>query len=263
MKRMMSVAGAFYPTEAQEIEHYINHFTKLYDEHFELPKIQTRAAIVPHGGFLYSGFSANIAYRLLAQSRVKDLVIIGPSHKIRFYGASLCTYESYETPFGDLLKSSSLTSELAQKFKISCVQEAHHEHSTEIQFPFIKYYMPDVNIVEIVYGGTNPLELEKIINYVLEQEDTGVIISTDLSHFYTLEEANELDAICVNAIADLDIDALHQGCEACGIIGVEAMILSAKKKGLNVELLDYRTSADASLDKSKVVGYLSACFTGF
>lgn len=263
MKREMSVAGAFYPAESQEIERYINHFTNVYDQNFELPKLKTRAVIVPHAGYIYSGFSANVAYRLLSQSEIKNLVIIGPSHKVRFYGASLCSFESYETPFGELATASSLSVELTSKFNIQCVKEAHGEHSTEVQFPFIKHYIPDVNILEIVYGGINPEEITKIIDYVLLQEDVGVVISTDLSHFYSLEEANELDAICVNAIADLDIQALHQGCEACGIIGVEAMMLSAKRKGLHVELLDYRTSADASGDKSRVVGYLSACFTGF
>lgn len=263
MKREMSVAGTFYPAEAQEIERYIKHFTNVYDEHFELPNLKTRAVIVPHAGYIYSGFTANTAYRLLAQSAIKNFVIIGPSHKVRFYGASLCHYESYETPFGELASVKTLASELIQKFKLQCIAEAHAEHSTEVQFPFLKYYIPDANILEIVYGGAHPDEIANIIDFVLQKEDTGVIISTDLSHFYTLEEANRLDAICVNAIADLDIESLHSGCEACGIIGVEAMILSAKKKNLHVELLDYRTSADTSLDKSSVVGYLSACFTGF
>jgi AmmeMemoRadiSam system protein B len=88
-----------------------------------------------------------------------------------------------------------------------------------------------------------------------------VIISTDLSHFYTLEKAKKLDNICLNAIENLDIEMLGEGCEACGMIGVEAMIRSAKKLGLNSHILDYRTSADSSGDESRVVGYVSAYFT--
>ena len=87
-----------------------------------------------------------------------------------------------------------------------------------------------------------------------------MIISTDLSHFYNLEDANKLDNICLRAIESLDIDMLHSGCEACGKIGVEAMIMSAKNIGLKSFILDYRTSADASDDKNRVVGYVSACF---
>jgi hypothetical protein len=263
MKREMSVAGAFYPESQSEIERYFEHFTKMYDEHLQLPDLKTRALIVPHAGYIYSGFTANAAYRLLASSGVKNVVVIGPSHKVRFFGSSMCVYESYETPLGQLPMAHNLASEIMRECKVQCVQEAHIEHSTEVQFPFIKHYLPDVSVVEIVYGGTNPEEISKIIELCLQKENTAVVISTDLSHFYTLEEANQIDAICVNAIADLDIEALHSGCEACGKIGVEAMMLVAKKKGLHVELLDYRTSADASSDKSRVVGYLSACFSGF
>ena len=101
------------------------------------------------------------------------------------------------------------------------------------------------------------------IDFVLEKDHAGIIISTDLSHFHTLQEANKLDSICSDALKTLDIQELYQGCEACGKIGVEAMMQSAKRKGLHVELLDYRTSADTTQDDQSVVGYLSACFSGF
>ncbi|MDY0117808.1 MAG: AmmeMemoRadiSam system protein B, partial [Sulfurimonadaceae bacterium] len=51
------------------------------------------------------------------------------------------------------------------------------------------------------------------------------------------------------------------GCEACGILGLEAMMLSATIDHLKPHILDYRTSADASGDSSRVVGYMSACFS--
>jgi AmmeMemoRadiSam system protein B len=66
----------------------------------------------------------------------------------------------------------------------------------------------------------------------------------------------------MDAVQKLDPNELHQGCEACGKIGVEAMLLSARKRGLKPILLDYRTSADASGDSSQVVGYMSAVFVG-
>jgi len=88
----------------------------------------------------------------------------------------------------------------------------------------------------------------------------GLVISTDLSHYYDIEKAKRLDSICLDAVARENPSELHQGCEACGKIGVEAMLIAAKEKGLKSILLDYRTSADASGDKSKVVGYMSAAF---
>ena len=99
-----------------------------------------------------------------------------------------------------------------------------------------------------------------MIEYLFEDRETAVVISTDLSHYYDIKKANALDSICLDAVKKLSPDVLHQGCEACGKIGVEAMLLAAKKNGLKSVLLDYRTSADASGDESQVVGYMSAAF---
>jgi AmmeMemoRadiSam system protein B len=42
---------------------------------------------------------------------------------------------------------------------------------------------------------------------------------------------------------------------------MEAMVFVAKREDYGVEILDYRTSADASGDRERVVGYMSAIFT--
>jgi AmmeMemoRadiSam system protein B len=55
----------------------------------------------------------------------------------------------------------------------------------------------------------------------------------------------------------MNVTLFDKGCEACGIIGVKAMILAGKHQGLKTQILDYRTSADASGDEERVVGYVS------
>jgi len=257
----MSVAGTFYPRRAIELERYFEHFSAIYDENFTLPDTRTRVIVVPHAGYIYSGYTANVAYRVLQKSGIKKFVVIGPSHRVAFNGISLCEFSSYDTPFGKIDAIEDLAPKLKDKFSISCVKEAHFEHSTEVQFPFLKYYIEDVTILELVYSYANARYVSEIIDFVLEQDDVGVVISTDLSHFYNLSEAHRLDNICLRAIEKLDIEMLHSGCEACGNIGVEAMIHSAKKLGLTSHVLDYRTSADASNDTSRVVGYTSAYFS--
>jgi len=126
--------------------------------------------------------------------------------------------------------------------------------------PFLKHYAPQLEVVELVYGAFDPKGLGKIVADLLDDPDNVVVISTDLSHFYSEEEAKRLDTICLTAIDREDPALLHQGCEACGIIGVEAMLIAAREKGLGVKLLDYRTSAWATKDTSNVVGYTSAVF---
>ena len=116
-------------------------------------------------------------------------------------------------------------------------------------------------MIELIYSREDPQHLSEIIDFCLEDNTIGIIISTDLSHFYDLEKAKKLDNICLNAIAKLNTSMLHKGCEACGKKGVEAMLVSAKKTNMSAHILDYRTSADITKDSSRVVGYASAYFT--
>ncbi|MDY0117541.1 MAG: AmmeMemoRadiSam system protein B, partial [Sulfurimonadaceae bacterium] len=238
MQREMSVCGTFYPAREIELERYFEHFEEfLKEEQKSLPTKDIKALIVPHAGYIYSGYSAYIAYKTLVNTKLKNLLILGPSHRTYLNGVSLCSASSYETPFGTIAQSQELYQTLQNKYGMSQTI-THAEHSTEVQFPMIKHLLPDVKIVEIIYGDTTPTTLSEIIDFALSLPETGVIISTDLSHFYTLEEANKLDNRCIKAVANLDTSTLHNGCEACGILGLEAMMLSAKIDHLKPHILD-------------------------
>ena len=262
--RETSVAGQFYPSSPDEIHVMLEHYNRILDEHLKeddgLFQLKPRAVIVPHAGYVYSGFTANIALRLLSNSDAKRIVIIGPSHRVYLSGTSVSEFDSYQTPLGALEIDKTLVEDLKDRFDLSFKPDAHHEHSTEVQIPFVKNYTPDVSVVEMVYGDESPQKLSKVIEYLLEDPQTAVVISTDLSHYYDIKKANRLDSICLDAVQTLNDAELHEGCEACGKIGVEAMLIAAKKNDLKSILLDYRTSADASGDKSQVVGYMSAAF---
>ena len=264
MKRKMCVAGSFYPEHADEIEFFFEHcntrFEALSNElHNAAPNETAKAIIVPHAGYIYSGFTANAAYREFAKQPFSNLLVIGPSHRAPLYGMSLCEASLYQTPLGDIPLSQMLFNNLKTIFSLS-QKIPHAEHSTEVQFPFIKYYFPAVPIVEIIYGQIQSVEIQKIIKYALSVPRTGIIISSDLSHFHTQEEASIIDSKCIQAIETLNTAVLHEGCEACGLTGIEAMIASAHTLKLKAEILDYRTSANTSGDTTRVVGYVSAIF---
>lgn len=263
-KRRMSVAGSFYPEDEDSILRMISHFNALLENHPETMKrfdaLSGPAVIVPHAGWVYSGFTANIAHRILSHTSPRTVVLIGPSHRVGFEGISVADADAYQTPLGEIPIDKEMVQALHTRFALPSFQHAHLEHSTEVQAPFIKHYLPEAKVVELVYAYSSPAQVQPIIEYLLEQKDTAVVISTDLSHYYSLDQANRLDSICLDAIHNENTDELHEGCEACGMIGVEGMIGAAKAKGLKSVLLDYRTSADASGDTSRVVGYASALF---
>jgi AmmeMemoRadiSam system protein B len=263
--RIMSVSGSFYPSQADEIEEMISRFNSILNSYPEIVdqynELQGRAVIVPHAGWIYSGFTANIAYRILAMKPFSRVVVIGPSHRVGFEGMSIANEDTYMTPLGEIPIDKVLVDSLSKQFAISHLPNAHYEHSTEVQMPFIKHYLPEVSIVEIVYSHTTASHIEPIIEYCLKQPHTAVVISTDLSHYYNLDQAKRLDSICLESIRNNDPEELHQGCEACGMIGVEAMLHTARSLHLKSTVLDYRTSADMSGDTSRVVGYASILFS--
>ena len=253
----MSVAGTFYPAQCSEINRYIDTFNNAVDTGMQ--KISARAIISPHAGYVYSGFTANTAYRLIDTQKIKRVIVIGPSHRVYLKGASVALYENYQTPCADLDMDTEYAQKLIDQYdQLNFEPSAHAEHSTETQVPFIGHYFNDVRLVEIVYGDIDYQALIPIIKTALEDAENFVVISTDLSHFFTLEEANKLDSICLKAVENMDINTLNSGCEACGMIGVKAVLEASKQNGLKTKLIDYRTSYDTSSDASSVVGYMSA-----
>lgn len=265
--RENAVAGTFYPAACSEIESYIARFNAVLDDNdftSEALRITPRAVIVPHAGYVYSGFTANAAYRSAAEKRgeIKRVVVIGPSHRVYINGASIALYSQYDSPCGEMKIDLALSNELNDTFDfLHFAPDAHYEHSTEVQVPFIQHYFPTAELVEIVYGDLDPQLLSELIDVVLKDRESLVVISTDLSHFHTEQEAKGLDTVCIQGMADLDIAELESGCEACGKIGVKAVITSANKLALKSQVLDYRTSADVTGDKQSVVGYVS-CLIG-
>lgn len=256
MIRAMSVSGAFYPNSKDELLSTFEYFNDIVTNAFEscLYHKELKALIVPHAGYVYSGFSANLAYRNIINNP-KSIVVIGPSHQVSFKGASMVAFDSYDTPLGEIEADKGLMQDLASKFEFESIESAHFEHSTEVQFPFIKHYLQDAKIIEIVYGE-NP-KLEGLIEYLLSLEGVLVLISTDLSHFYDQEMANMLDLNCIKAVENQDLEFLNKA-EACGKSGVKALIEVSKKLGLQTQSIDYRTSGDITGDKKRVVGYYSA-----
>ncbi len=255
MMRKMSVAGQFYPLECSEIKRYI----EVFSQELKAEKQEYRALISPHAGYVYSGFTANLAYSKIDFSKIKRVVVIGPSHRVYLKGASIALYATYETPCADMKIDTKYSQELKNRYDfLDFQQNAHAEHSTETQVPFIQFYAAHVSLVEVVYGELNDKDLVPLLEEVLKDKESFLVISTDLSHFYDLNKANTLDKLCLKAVNEMNISDLDRGCEACGMIGVKAVLQASKNLDLKSKVIDYRTSADASNDKSRVVGYMSA-----
>lgn len=253
--RKTVVAGSFYPNEKKELLSLIKSFSKIETKNsFE----HINAIITPHAGFIYSGNLANKSYFLCSKQNPKRVIVIGPSHHVYFEGSHICLDDEYETPLGNIQVDTEFSKDLEEKYSfLNINEECSFEHSTETQAPFIKYYFPNAKIVEIIYGNQDFNILSELIAEVIKDKDNLIIISTDLSHFHSLEKAKELDLYCMNAIEKKNISILEIG-EACGKIGIKAILKMAISKSLNTKVLAYSTSCDVNNDKSRVVGYTTA-----
>lgn len=262
--REAAVKGLFYPSECDKVKTFFrecNHKNNSLNISNKIKNIVPRAIIVPHAGYVYSGLTANFAYTFLKQTKATRIIIVGPSHHHSFVGISGSYFENYETPCGNLEIDSPYLFALAKQFNIGFVAEAHQkEHSTQVQMPFVKHYFAQSKIIELIYGQIPPKTLANIFTVLLENRDNALVISSDLSHFHTLEEAKKLDGHCLKAVSALSIGEFEKGCEACGGTGILAMIYAAKHLKFSSKVLDYRTSAEVTKDRKSVVGYMSAMF---
>ena len=259
-----AVVKEWYGGSCEAVEKFINHFNNIIDENVDQQKaaeifsMKPKALIVPHAGWIYSGFTANFAYRIANSTNPDRVVVIGPSHKFPIKGISTTLEDLYETPCGNLPIDTEFSKILIEKFDIDNFEYVHVEHSTEVQMPFIYHYFGAIPVVELIYGDYNPEKLKNIIEFAINNNSL-VVISSDLSHYYDIKTANSLDYNCLEAVNNLDLNDL-QKCEACGKIGIAGIILAAKEMNLTPFIVDYRTSADVSGDNSNVVGYMSAIF---
>ena len=264
MIRRAGNRGSFYPADCEDVKKMIDNFNRVLEKSDlidELSKISPKALIVPHAGYIYSGFTANVAYRAIKRSKVDRVVVIGPSHHVYFKGISVATNDYYETPCGNLLIDKPYIKRLRDRFEFVSMPNLHYlEHSTETQMPFIRHYLPESHILEILYGDVDYKELSNLINFLIKDGGNLVVISSDLSHFLSVDEAKKLDNICLAGVGQKSIALLEKGCQACGLLGIKGVVEVAKARNLRVKLLDYRTSADISGDETRVVGYMSALF---
>lgn len=252
--RKPAVAGAFYPAEKDILENIIDEDLKICEK----PKIEgeIKAIIVPHAGYVYSGVVAAAGYNLIKNHPAKKVLLIGPAHYVLFKGAAVPESTVWEMPMGKVNVHKLSTSELVIENESPFVEE----HSLEVQVPFLQRVMKDFELYPLCLGEVNPEALANELKDFASREDVLIVVSSDLSHFYTYTEANELDKRANEYLPKLDIENARN-VEACGIKGIMTLLHLAKMLGLKGHFVDYKNSGDTAGEKSRVVGYGCYAFT--
>jgi len=233
----------------------------LHQATIEKLKVQPKALIVPHAGYIYSGPIAAYGFKILENYQYQNIILLGPSHHFSFQGLASSPAGYWETPLGKItclgkkdLKELKKTKEIIESSEIH-----EPEHCLEVEIPFLQVVLKEFQIVCFLTGELNTKAIAKVLGSLVDEE-TLILVSSDLSHYYSYEEAQKLDKVTIDAILDNDIKRLEEFGEACGKTGIEVLMEIAKNKHWQPKLLKALNSGDITGDKSQVVGYSSIVY---
>ena len=258
--RPPAVAGTFYPGEQMTLARDV---LAMLEETRDAPLAPgfPKALIVPHAGYIYSGHVAAQAYALLrpAAGIVKRVVLLGPCHRVAVRGLALPEAGVFETPLGPVEVDADAVRELNGLEQVGVNAATHaHEHSLEVQVPFLQQVLKDFKLVPLVVGSATHAQVAEVLDRLWGGPETLVVISSDLSHYHPYDEARSIDRRTVQAIMGFRADIDHV--QACGATPVTGFLQVAKRRGMQPELLDARNSGDTAGGRDRVVGYASFAF---
>lgn len=262
------VAGTWYPDNPDVLSNQL----RRYLENAKQEKIAGKvvALVSPHAAYQYSGQVAAYAYKLIEGKTFDSVVVVSPSHRVDFKGASLYDRGGYRTPLGIVPVDTELSKKMMKIWKgIQFLPEAHsQEHSLEIQIPFLQVAIRSFKLIPIVmepyWSWETCQSLSFAISETIKEKKVLLIASTDLSHFHSYKEAVRLDKMVLKHLEEFDPEGLGRDlrggrCEACGGGPVITIMLAAKALGANRgKVLKYLNSGDVTGERSRVVGYASA-----
>lgn len=253
--RYPAVAGAFYPADYKVLRGTIDDFLRQAAEHASLTP--PKAIIAPHAGYIYSGPIAASAYACLKQvsDKIKRVVIVAPAHSYPVEGIALTRADFYATPFGQVPVDCEFHDKLSTMYYVKVIEEAFSaEHAIEVHLPFLQVLLRAFTLVPLLVGNASVAQVTTVLEQLWGDEQTLIIISSDLSHYSSYEEAKILDAKAAAAILALNPSALKPEM-ACGYMPIRGLLNIAASKGLQVVKVDLRNSGDTAGTKDEVVGY--------
>jgi hypothetical protein len=215
---------------------------------------------------MYSGPVAGAVFRRLAKR--DSYVILCPNHTGRGAPMAMMSSGQWQTPLGMVSVDPTLAKSLRQSCPLLLEDSAAHEdeHSLEVQLPFLQRTVGDFTFVPIASGVGGYAALETVghgIGQALKGSSRSVMIvaSSDMNHYEPDSITRVKDQKAIERMLALDPEGLYsvlrrEEITMCGYGPAIAMLTAAKDLGAqHAELVKYATSADASGDRSAVVGY--------
>jgi len=266
-------AGKFYPAEEKELEHLFSHLIQREKSHinYKLADNQIIGAVLPHAGYIYSGYQAIHFFEIasLSEQNYDVFIIIHPIHRGLDYDYATDEYQKWTTPLGDM----EIDRAFSDAMNIPRSASFHaNEHSCEVMLPFIRKYFPYVTrFVPIGIGNQDPGVAREIAGKITEAAAmTGkrvcVIASSDFSHYVSPDYGRKMDQKVINRILDFDTrgvydEVMKNDITVCGYGPVMTLMEYSLMNfsGIKAEVIARGHSGEV-YPSSRVVDYVSILF---
>jgi hypothetical protein len=275
--RPPDVAGQFYPADPDELATMVDAFLAAATSEPGTPI----ALVAPHAGYVYSGPVAAYSFRQLEGRDIRVAVIIASDHQAPVAAPiAVWTTGGWRTPLGVVAVDAELAQALVDADPRITADKADFagEHPIEVELPLLQRACPQCRVVPVLITSDDPADIEALANALIQAlpgRRAVIIASSDLSHYPSYEDAQQVDGATLDAMASFDPEALRtavrqhmaQGVPnlvtcACGEAAILAAMEAARGLGADTaSVLDYANSGDTSLgNQSQVVGYGAVMF---
>ncbi len=288
-------AGRFYPASPHDLQNEVRAYLSAGKSFSATAPIgakhkasaSLRGLMLPHAGYVYCGKVLGAALvspwnkSTAGASLPERLVILCPNHTGR--GAPLGVWPdgAWRTPLGSVAVDADMAASLCGKGGFVPDLHSHlGEHSIEVLLPFLQcmppHETPDAThrITPVCVGTTYAPALqdaglalaEVIREYESRGENIGIIVSSDMNHYDDQETTLHKDALALSQALACDPEGLlnmvqREKITMCGAAPMALALFAARALGEPwAELCLYDTSAAASGDTRRVVGYAALRF---
>ncbi len=265
--RPSPLAGKWYPNRADDLIGMMDRFLSAAGPAPAHGRIW--GLLAPHAGYRYSGPVAAHAFALVKDLACDTVVVVGPMHH-PYPGTVLTTaHGAYATPLGEVRVDREVLNALGHLIRLSTVRN-DPEHSVEIELPFLQHVLkPGFSFVPIMLRDQSAEQsraLGTALAELLRGREVLFVASSDLSHFYPQDVANQYDSMMLACVESMDADCVVTYNEsrtafACGYGAIATVIHAVRAWNADhARIVGYGTSGDVTGDFREVVGYGAAIF---
>ncbi len=266
--RPSPLAGRWYPGRSDALIATMDEFLKAVPP--QSVEGEILGLLAPHAGYRYSGPVAAHAFAQVKDREFDTVVVIGPMHH-PLPGAVLTTgHGAYETPLGTVPVDTEAVEAIGKTVRLTVVRN-DPEHSVEIELPFLQHVLkPGFSLVPFMLRDQSLPQVQALgaaLADVLQGRKVLMVASSDLSHYYPQEVANQLDSTMLACVESMDAPCVVDANEsriafACGYGAIATVIETVRAWNANrAKIVGYGTSGDVTGDFNEVVGYGAGAFS--